>query len=263
MTDDEKELALKEAMVKKHASLENDRKKRLAEEKRKEFFNQVSHPNELYKLARYRGTLMIRFRSGDPAVEFEPTEFQKPVITALSLYFTGAAEFEQLDTSKYNSLGIPFSLNKGLWIWGNPGVGKSLMMEMFNRNTRLCYELVQCPKLCYEYVKNGDDVLERYVTITPAIPCGSNFGQRQMGICYNDLGTENLQSKHYGNPINVMEHIILQSYENKVPYHHRHITTNLTFDQVKDAYGLRVLDRIKECYNIIEVRGESLRGKTS
>lgn len=239
--------------------LERQRKQRLSEVKRKKFSEDLSNPNNLYSLARWRATQAIRMRTGDPTVEFEPTEFQKPVITALSLYFSGKPEFEQLDTRLYNNQPTKFSLNKGIWMWGNPGVGKTLMMEMFNRNSRLCYEVIHCPKLAYEYVKQGDEAIERFGKIIPAIQSSTNFGQKVMGVCYNDLGVETVPSKHYGNPINVLETITLQAYENKVPYWHRFVTTNLVFDQVKEVYGLRFIDRIKECFNIIEVRGESLR----
>lgn len=248
-----------EAMVKKHARLEDERKKRLAEETRNNFAQKINNPNELYFLARWRATQILRARTGDPTIEFEPTEFQKPVVTALSLYFTNSPEFETLDTKAYNTLPYEFSLNKGLWMWGNPGVGKSLLMEIFNRNIRLCYEMIQCAKLAYEYIKNGDEVLERFMRITPAIAAADNFGQKIKGVCYNDLGTEKLEAKHYGNPINVMQDIILQTYENKVPYWQRYVTTNLTFEQVKESYTVRVTDRIKECFNVINVNGESLR----
>lgn len=251
--------AIKEALKVKWNRLESERRFKLSQDKLNDA-KRPWKPSELYQLAKWRATQLISSRTGRPDLEFEPTEFQKPIITALGLYFSGSPEFEQLNTKLYNSTKLDFSLNKGIWLWGNPGVGKTLMMEMFNRNKRLCYDLAQCPKITYEYVKNGDIVFEKLVNVKGVIvPDASNFFQQHRGVCYNDLGTEPLTSSHYGNPINVMEYIILQSYENKLPYWHRHVTTNLTFDQVKQFYGVRVLDRIKECFNILEVRGESLR----
>lgn len=259
LTEEETEIALSEARMKKHDRLEDERKKKLAELARADFSNQLLTPNGLYGLARYRATQLIRHRTGDPAIEFEPTDWQKPIIQALSLFFTNHAGFESLDTREYNSLPYKFSLNKGIWLWGNPGVGKTLMMEMFNRNHRICYDVIHCPKLAYDYIKNGDEAIERFTIQTPAIASHSNFQQKVMGICFNDLGVENIPAKHYGNPINVIETIVLQGYENRVPYWHRFVTTNLTFDQVKDVYGLRFADRIKECFNIMEIKGQSLR----
>lgn len=251
--------AINEALRDKWHLLENQRRAKLADLKKMDAKRPWA-PGELYEFAKWRATQMIRFRTGDPSLEFEPVPFQNDVVAALTFYFSGNEEFEKLDTRVYNSTKLPFSLQKGIWLWGNPGVGKTLMMEMFNRNKRLCYDVVQCPKICYEYVKYGDEIFNGLITVKQVVaPDMSNFLQKQKGICYNDLGTEPQKSNFYANPLNVMEFIMLQTYENKVPYWHRHVTTNLTFDQVKAAYGVRVLDRIKECFNILEVRGESLR----
>lgn len=259
LTDEEKELVIKDAMVKKHAKLEEDRKRRLAEERR----NDVKRPwtpNELYAFARLRATNMIRYETGNQVIEFEPAEFQKPVITALSLYFTEAEEFEQLNPNEYNSTRLPLSLQKGIWLFGAPGVGKTLLMQMFNRNKRLCYQVVQCPKIVNGFMKEGDSYFTRYQDIMKSETCDAgNYYQKEMGVCFNDLGVENPKASHFGNTMNVMEAIFLEAYERRVPFFHRHVTTNLTLDQVRDVYGARFLDRIRQCFNILEVRGSSLR----
>lgn len=263
LTDQERkeviDVAIHDALKKKQDKLEKARRALLADMRMNDVKRPWS-PKELYQLAKWRATQIIRSRTGDPAIEFEPTSFQRPIIKALALYFTGRPQFEMLDTKEYNTTNLVFSLNKGIWLWGNPGVGKTLIMEMFNRNKRICYDVVQCPKIAYQYVKAGDQILENLISESEVIaPDASTFFQSVKGYCYNDLGTENMSANHYGNPINVMEYIMLQTYERKVPYWQRHVTTNLTFDQVKESYGVRVLDRIKECFNILEVRGESLR----
>jgi DNA replication protein DnaC len=38
-----------------------------------------------------------------------------------------------------------------------------------------------------------------------------------------------------------------------------HITTNLTFQQIKESYGGRFYDRMKEMFNVISLTGKSLR----
>lgn len=259
LTNEEKELALSEAMVKKHARLEEDRKKRIAEEKKNDW-RRAWTANELYTYAAYRATQFLRYESGDQTVEFFPKEFQKDAITALSLYFTNSPGFEELDNKKYNSTGLEFSLQKGIWLWGNPGVGKTLFMRMFSRNKRLCYDVVECPKIVAGYIKFGEDHISRYGQIIPADGKSfSNFFQETKGICYNDFGTEVSQAKFYGTPVNVMESIFMDTYERHVPFFNRHVTTNLTFDQVKETYGVRITDRIKQCFNIIEIKGDSIR----
>lgn len=248
-------------MVKKHAVLEDQRKKRLAQQKMSDWTKPWT-PNELYSFARVRATEIVRGETGRHDIEFNPVDFQKDAITALCLYFSDSPEFEKLSSKIYNSTGLPFSLQKGLWLWSNPGCGKTLMMRMFSRNKRLCYTLAECPKIVAGYVKNGDDHISHYSrVIKPDVKAYSNFFQEDVGVCYNDLGIETLQAKHYGTAINVMETILLDTYEARVPFFHRHVTTNLTFDQVREKYGVRITDRIKQCFNVIEIKGETLRGK--
>lgn len=238
--------------------MEDQRKKQLAAAKLADL-RRPWDASELYQYAKGRATTMLRLETGDPTIVFEPEKFQTCALAALCFYFTEDPEFEKLITSAYNNNGLKFSLNKGLWLWGNPGVGKTLMMQMFSRNRRLCYEVVQCPKIVFGYVKFGDEHISNYGRIQTESETSLSFYQTQKGICYNDLGIETSPAKHYGTPVNVMESIFLDTYENKVPFWHRHVTTNLTMDQIKDMYGVRFVDRVKQCFNIIDVNGNSLR----
>lgn len=261
LTVDERDLAIQEAMIKKHAKLEDDRRKRLAIVKQ----NDLRRPwnaAQLYEYARVRATEMIRIRTGNPSSIFEPMEWQQDCLQALSLYFSGSEYFEHLHTEKYNSNPqFQFQLGKGLWLWSNPGQGKTLMMEMFSRNKRQCYRVVQCPKIVQGYVQFGEEHIKPYSEVFGESPQPFNYFQNSHGVCYNDLGTEPEKAVNFGNSINVMEKIFLDTYDKIIPYWHRHVTTNLPFDQIKQMYGVRFVDRVKECFNIIEIKGESLRGK--
>lgn len=259
LTSAEIEVALLQAKVEKHKRLENDRRKHLA----LKHYTQLTKPwlaNELYEHARLRATILIRAEKNDPAAIFEPMDFQEDAIKALSFYFSNSEGFEKLDTKLYNSnQDLPFNLNKGIWLWSNPGQGKTLMMQMFAINKRQCYQVMQCPKIVSGFVQFGEQHISGYSKEIIVTPQPANFYQGKQGICYNDLGTERTSASHYTNSINVMETIMLDSYEQRVPFSQRHVTTNLTFDQVKEMYGVRVTDRIKQCFNIIEINGKSLR----
>jgi hypothetical protein len=258
LSQEEIDHALQLAKLEKHVRLENDRKKALAAA-RLEDINRPWSPKEMWEFARQRGTAIIRERTGDPTLEFKCSLPQVPVVRALSMFFTNNPEFENLDPKQLNAAGLPLSLNKGIWLWGNPGVGKTLLMHMFSRNKRMCYRLLQCPKIVASYNLDGYEAIKQYAKRWPEPPGGSNFFQDQIGICYNDLGTEPMQAKNFGNTVNVMETLFLETYENQVPFHHRHVTTNLSFDQVEQHYGIRVRDRIRESFNIIELGGASMR----
>jgi DNA replication protein DnaC len=259
LTEEETKQALDEARRKKVIRLDDERKKKLAALYNAEALKPWSTV-QLWSFVKSRGDRMLQLQTGNSTASFQQIDFQKGIIKALLLYFTNNQEFEKLNTKEFNDVDIPFSLNKGIWLWGNPGVGKTLLMQMFRINKRLCFDVVQCPKFAYNYVKFGDDVINPYKKVVPAdVASYDNFFQKVKGVCYNDLGTEPLQSKHYGNAINVMQTILLETYENKVPWWQRHVTTNLTFQQVEDCYGVRVKDRIRQCFNIIDIRGGSLR----
>ena len=261
MTQDEINQALELARLQKHVRLEDDRRKALAKQMREDLM-QPWTPKDMWQFVKQRGTIALRERTGDHTVEFVATKEQIPIFKALCLYFTNNKEFENLNHEDYNTTGLPFSLQKGIWLWGNPGVGKTLIMAMFSRNKKQCYRLLQCPKIVASYNlkdNGGYDAIRQYARIWLEPVGASNFFQDTIGICYNDLGTEPIRAMNYGNEINVMETLFLETYESKVPFHHRHVTTNLTADQVEACYGVRIKDRIRESFNVLELHGKSLR----
>lgn len=221
----------------------------------------VSTATGFWAFCKKRADDIIRTETGDPLSGFQKIDYQKPVITALGLYFMNNPAFENLDTKIYNDTGLQFSLNKGLYIFSPPGCGKTLLMDMFRFNPRQCYGLVQCSRLALQASREGDSLVTKFCSIVkngdlfPTAP----FGQEEVGVCYNDLGTEHNPVTYFGNKINIMEKIMLDTYDRKVPFWHRHVTTNLTSGQMKETYGVRVTDRFRQMFNIIDIKGKSLR----
>jgi DNA replication protein DnaC len=264
LTDEEIDKALQEAKRLKYFRLEDERKKLLAKLERESSSKQFTHI-ELWHIVRTKIETFLRGKYNDPGYIFQLTNEQKPVAKALSLYFTNSEGFEELDVSLYNRRrDVKFDLNKGIWLVGNPGVGKTMLMQAFSHNKRQCYRVLQCSKIVNSFLRdakdgNGYESIDYCTKQWKEAAGASNYFQTSMGICYNDLGTENTKVNSYGNSENVMEYIFLQTSENNVPFFHRHVTTNLDFTQVEKTYGIRMLDRIREAFNVIELKGETMR----
>jgi DNA replication protein DnaC len=138
-------------------------------------------------------------------------------------------------------------------LMGSPGTGKSHLMSFFSKNPHTSYSHITCKSVAERYRtgwKRDDlETLEWYSFPLKA-EFGHVYGQTQLGYCFGDLGTED-EKKNFGNSMNVMEHIIFQRYENKLPFNLTHITTNLNGTEIENFYGLRIRDRIREMFNIM------------
>lgn len=260
LDEEEIQAAMTWAKERKAELFEQERRRLLSEQVRRESKRPWSI-SELWKYAKSRADNIKKTETGDPYAEFQTIPFQKNIIEALLLYFTEDERFEELDPKEYNDSKSEFSLQKGLWLWGVPGVGKTLLMDMFRINKRQCFGIIQTPKLAYLFMQQGDDAVNPYSRIIAngSLFATTPFGQKNVGVCFNDLGTEPCPINHYQNKINLMEQVLLNAYEAKVPFWHRHVTTNLKADQIEQMYGARIKDRIKQMFNIIDIKGESLR----
>lgn len=198
--------------------------------KREEYNRKLA---EVYKPKVYSwGDLMAAFkRKWDVDVE------NMYVIEQLCKYFSGGEGFD----------GNP---KKGLLLAGGVGTGKSTMMHFFKSNQVASYRMVSCRDIESDFNSEGDKSL-RNCSYNQKISINSNeFGHNELGFCFDDLGTEN-NAKHYGVEKNVMADIILNRYDNQLPYVCTHITTNISAAEIRDFYGARVHDRMREMMNII------------
>lgn len=155
-------------------------------------------------------------------------------------------------------LGIENELNqeKGLFILGNPGSGKSIIFEltmqmMFFSNTPKImkdksFKMESCEEIAVQAKKEGESILYQF---------------KKGIICFDDLGDEDIK-KNWGDRINSMYVVIKQRYKyfwknNLVT----HFTTNLSKEDFINMYGVRSYSRMKEMCNIIELSGKDRRLK--
>lgn len=162
------------------------------------------------------------------------------VVSLLAYYFS--------NDERFNLEG--YDLRKGLCLFGGVGVGKTTLMEKFFQNQTQSYIMKMCRAVEDEFAQKGDIVLKEYGITKQCSVNGDPYGHQILGYCFDDLGTEP-PSKYYGKNVDVMAEILLNRYDNKVPFNQTHITTNLSTDEIITRYGSRVADRMQQMFNMI------------
>lgn len=153
---------------------------------------------------------------------------------------------------------------KGLALLGNVGVGKTYLMAFFFQNQVQSYAMANCRKIEGQWVEEASQkekppqgVISRYSGPIQGALNGNPFGHTQIGVCFDDLGTETSPSKAYGEEKNVLAEILMNRYESGMPFNMTHVTTNLSAHDIGIKYGTRVRDRFREMFNMITFPNEA------
>ena len=144
-----------------------------------------------------------------------------------------------------------FNCKKGALIKGVVGSGKTIMFKMAQRfpekNCRI--KFINAHEVVSMFELNDEKGIEKYLS-----------GE----WVFDDLGTEQ-KANNYGKAIELFKVIIERRYDKwKFNGLRTHFTTNSSYDEIKEKYGDRVYDRIKEMTNqILYPSSESKRGKST
>lgn len=209
-----------------------------AEIRRKEYWEKINAPVVYPKYKPEELLFVIRNRAKEKfGIDFKETN--REIIIQLLNYFSQ-------HTGSFNP-------EKGIMLSGGVGVGKTTLMKLFAENQKSSFIVVSCRKIAQDWVSGGDDGKGGYKAIekywkAPHFINKNSFGETQVGICFDDLGTES-DKKNFGNEINVMAEIILNRYDNSALKGMTHFTTNLTGDEIEKFYGTRVRSRLREMIN--------------
>lgn len=182
--------------------------------------------------------------------EFMIDDLNQEVFYGLCNYFTGTP-------------GI-YNLEKGIMLCGNIGVGKTETMKLFTTNPFASFGLIGCRQVSDGFSftsqnENPEDHIRSFSNLRKAAK-PHYFNLENLGMCFDDLGTETIPAMNYGNSKNVMAEIIMNRYDNRLPYNMTHLITNLMPDKIKTLYGSRFLDRITQMMNqVIFTQLESRR----
>lgn len=141
--------------------------------------------------------------------------------------------------------------NKGIFLFGIVGCGKTCLMEAFQANLRSNYAVVPCRTVAADYEKDKYEGIEKYFLPTNS----SYFKGKTTGWEFDDLGTEGTR-KSFGNSLNVMEEVASHVYDNKrkglLTFDQYHMTSNLSLGEIEEYYGSRFISRVHESYNLLK-----------
>lgn len=161
------------------------------------------------------------------------TDEQKTIVRQLIRYFIRDG------SCKYD-------LKKGIYLWGDTGIGKSELMGLFKSFTQkigiMRFEIVNCPKLVLD-LANEKEVSILY----------NNFTGHK---CFDDFGFEEQSSNVYGNNVRVMEMVINERDRYGVI---THVTTNVPPKMLGEVYDKRTVSRCHKLFNFIEFQGKDHR----
>lgn len=164
--------------------------------------------------------------------------FNERIIWSMCLYFTNDARSE-------------LNPEKGLLLYGGIGCGKTTLMDWFKINQKASYQVKSSREVSYSYSKHGADSILKYNGLIDGRDSNPAYGHKDMGVCFDDLGTE-VDKKHFGNESNVMAEILLNRYDRHSTLKGlTHITTNLNVNEIGERYGDRVRSRLREMFNVL------------
>lgn len=175
--------------------------------------------------------------------KFLITENNKKYFDAICKYFSQDIAFE----TDYGG-----DLNKGLYVYGGCGTGKTSSFKIIQNISKeyslkqLWFPIVGTNEVVLKYNTAGND--KDYVI--------SYYSKGK--ILFDDLGAETIAS-NFGS-VDIFIRIMEMRYNGFINNSTKTlITSNLSFEDIKKRYGVRLYDRFYQMFNEFKLTGESLR----
>lgn len=168
--------------------------------------------------------------------EMDETPGNLPTIKALCFFISRDDRF---------ATELKFDRLKGLLIRGPSGTGKTHLVRCVEDNGLNPIHAISMLDITEKVTEDGKYHINSQ---------GKRF------IYLDDVGTEEASIKHYGTTILWFKNYIETVYHRTKCYNHLIITTNLNFKELGDQYGFRVASRMREMFNVVDLKGKNYRG---
>lgn len=165
-------------------------------------------------------------------------QYNRTLISAICFFVSGDERFE-------TELKLDF--RKGLLIRGISGLGKTHLLKCVAENDLNPIKIISMIEVADEIKQEGEYQI--------------NMGRNRI-IYLDDVGTEEATVNHYGTKINFFKNFIETVYLRNIEkgFGKLIISTNNSYSEIEEKYGFRVRSRMRDMFNVIEVKGEDMRG---
>jgi hypothetical protein len=158
-----------------------------------------------------------------------------------------------------------WDLNKGLYIYGDTGVGKTIFLRIF-------HNLMKAPGIEEHSGKNGfelytvNDIIDGYSEYGHVFWKNKNLNVKSesypkpIHIAIDDLGQNSRTASYFGNQIDVISELIQRRYYAYTDnYVLTHASSNIMPSEIKEVYGKFSASRMREMFNVIPFPGSDRR----
>lgn len=228
----DRDAVLATANANKHQALWHQQRREYEKKREKE------HLQELRKRcdAKYMLNLMKWTSQNEEGKQLITTGDSVHLIKTLCFFLSNDERFEK-------ELG--YSFKKGLLIRGISGLGKTHLVKCVAKNEMYPIQILNMIEISEEVKSEGEYVV--------------SLGENKI-LYLDDVGTEEATVNHFGTKINWFKNFLEMYYLRNTIYNKLMISTNNSFSEIEEKYGFRVRSRMKDMFNVVDVKGKDLRG---
>ncbi len=206
-------------------------------------------------ITKHRIQYIANTHVSNPKSKYVFTPDLQNIYAKMLRYFSGVEEEGKGD----------WPLHKSIALTGHYGVGKTTIFNVFHEYIRTYHKFngnlfIPCSiEEILSVIKNSDWKDSKYC-LNRVENSRGGFEYKPKHILLNEFGAK-LDVKIFGSSVNdLMEAFIMFRYEIYQRYKkHTHITTNYGTDQFLKMLDPKLVDRFKEMFKLVELKGDSFR----